>query len=97
MIIVSDPENKIVGDFAGWVLQIAEDESVATTPERIAKAAHDYNRSRKGRLYPAKTAGETLENVPAKHFREVGCWVKTRTPILVIRTNNEIPKEQAVE
>ncbi len=95
VILVSDPENRLPAktDFAGWVLQIPEDESPATTPERIFRGAYDYNASKKGRMYPAKTVGEALENVPAKHFKEPEVWVKTKTPVLVLKTDNEIPKE----
>ena len=72
VILVSDPENRLPPktEFAGWVLQIPETESVATTQDRIFRSAYDYNASRKGRMYPAKTVGEALENVPAKHFKE---------------------------
>jgi hypothetical protein len=31
--------------------------------------------------------------VPAKIFKETDLWVKTKTPVLVLRTNNEIPHE----
>lgn len=93
VILVSDPDDKFPkSDFAGWVLQIPETESVATAQERIFRGAYDYNASKKGRLYPAKTVGEALENVPAKHFKEAEVWVKTKTPVLVLKTNNEIPK-----
>ncbi len=95
VILVSDPENRLPPktEFAGWVLQIPETESVATTQDRIFRSAYDYNASRKGRMYPAKTVGEALENVPAKHFKEAEVWVKTKTPVLVLKTDNEIPKE----
>lgn len=95
VILVSDPEDELPRktEFAGWVLQIPETESPATTQERIFRSAYDYNTTRKGRLYPAKTVGEALENVPAKHFKEAEVWVKTKTPVLVLKTDNEIPKE----
>lgn len=93
--LLSDPEKNIPSDldFAGWVLQIPESESVATVEERIFRAAYDFNTTKRGRLMPATTVGEALENVPAKHFKEAEVWVKTRTPVLVIRTDNEIPRE----
>ena len=39
------------------------------------------------------TVGEALENVPAKQFKEADLWPKTKTPVLVLRTDNQIPKE----
>jgi hypothetical protein len=94
VILVSDPDGKLPkDDFAGWVLQIPESESPATVEERIIRGAYEYNATKKGRLYPTKTIGEALENIPAKHFKETEIWVKTKTPVLVLRTDNEIPRK----
>lgn len=96
VILISDPESEIPErDFTGWVLQIPETESVVTTQGRIHRAAYDYNTTKKGRLYPAKTVGEALENVPAKHFKETDVWVKSKIPVLVLRTDNEIPTDES--
>ncbi len=93
-ILVSDPEGKLPKhDFVGWALQLPEDDSVATVQERIHRATYDFNASKKGRLHPARTVGEALEYVAAKHFKEADLWVKTKTPVLVLRTDNEIPRE----
>lgn len=94
VIIVSDPEGRIPkNDFVGWVVQIPESESPATTLDRINRAAYDFNTTKKGRLLPVKTVGEAIESVPAKFFKEADAWVKTKTPVLVIKTTNEIPRE----
>jgi len=94
VFLISDPEGKLPkNDFAGWVLQIPESESPATTKERIYRAAYDFNASKKGRMLPAKTMGDALENVPAKHFKEAEVWVKTKVPVLVVKTDNEIPMD----
>jgi len=92
-VLVSDPENRLPADseFVSWVLQIPESESPATTIERIHRAAYDFNATKRGRLLPANTIGEALENVTAKHFKDAECWVKTKIPVLMLRTNNEIP------
>ena len=96
-ILISDPEGRLPkgNDFVGWVLQIPENESVLTTQERIFKAVYEFNTTKKGRLMPAKTVGEALENVPAKHFKETGVFVKTKIPILMLKTDNEIPSDEA--
>ena len=94
VILVSDPNGKMPKvDFTGWVLQLPEDESPASVQERLLKATYDFNASRKGRLYPAKTVGDALEAVPSKFFKEVELWVKTKEPVIVLRTDNEIPKD----
>jgi len=93
-ILISDPEGVLPKtDFTGWVLQLPENESPATVQDRILRATYEYNATRKGRLYPAKTVGEALENVPAKHFKEADLSVKTKTPVFMLRTDNEIPRE----
>jgi hypothetical protein len=80
-------------DFVGWVVQIPEDESPVTTQDRLFRGAYDFNASKRGRLLPVKTVGEAIENVPAKHFKEADLWVKTKTPVLILRTDNRIPTD----
>ncbi|PTY04746.1 hypothetical protein DB347_18760 [Opitutaceae bacterium EW11] len=94
VILISDPDEKLPDhDFTGWVMQIPEDDSPATTQDRIFRAAYDFNATKKGRLHPAKTVGEAIEAVPAKNFKEVELWVKNKNPVLMLRTDNEIPKD----
>jgi len=94
-VLVSDPEGRLPADheFAAWVVQIPEEENVATTCDRIHRAAYEFNTTKRGRLLPAKTIGEALEHIPAKHFKEAQVWVKTKEPVLMLRTNNKIPQE----
>jgi len=80
-------------DFVGWVVQLPEDENVLTAVERIHRAAYEFNASKKGRLLPVKTVGEAIESVPAKHFKDAELWVKTKIPVLILKTDNEIPSE----
>ena len=96
-ILISDPDGKLPKghDFTGWVLQIPENESVLTTQERIFKAAHEFNCTKKGRIAPAKTVGEAIECIPGKHFKETGIKVKTKIPVLMLTTDNEIPTDEA--
>lgn len=96
-IVVSDPEKQLPYkmDFVGWVVQIPESESPSTVLDRVFRSAHDYNATKKGRLLPVNTVGEAIEAVPAKFFKEADLWAKTKTPVLVIRTDNEIPRDAA--
>lgn len=94
-ILIADPDGKLPqSEFTGWVLQIPEDASVTSAPERIHKAAYDFNTTRKGRMMPAKTVADAIENVPAKHFTEQQVWVKTKAPVFMMTTDNEIPTER---
>ena len=93
-ILVSDRDGVMPKqDLVGWVLQIEENESVATTQDRIIRTAYAFNATRKGQIMPVKSVGEALEAVGAKFFKEEKVWVRTKTPVLVLTTNNEIPKE----
>jgi hypothetical protein len=95
-ILLSDPMGKLEGiDVAGWVVQLPEDESVATAPERIIRAAYEYNTTPKGRRMPVQTIGEACEVVSAKLFKEQNIWVKTKIPVLVVATDNNIPVEKS--
>lgn len=94
VILISDPNCQLPKiDLVGWVLQIPENESVATTQDRIFRSSYDFNATKKGQMLPVKTVGEAIEHVPAKFFREADLFVKTKTPVLVLRTDNEIPRE----
>jgi len=93
VVLISDPEGAMPStDFVAWVVQVPEDASPLSTQERIAKAAYDFNASRRGRALPVKTVGEAMETVPAKNFKEVDLWVKTKTPVQVLSTDNVLPK-----
>ena len=95
-ILIADPDGKLPqSEFTGWVLQIPEDASVTSAPERIHKAAYDFNTTKKGRMMPAKTMADAIENIPAKHFKEQQVWVKTKAPVFMVTTDNEIPMEKS--
>ena len=94
-ILIADPDGKLPqSEFTGWVLQIPEDASVTSAPERIHKAAYDFNASKKGRLLPVKSVGEALESASAKYFKESELWVKTKMPVAVVVTDNVLPKDE---
>jgi hypothetical protein len=97
-VILSDPTGCLepftdVG-LVAWVVQIAEEHPVTSTLERIHRAAYEFNTTKKGRLLPAKTLADAIENIPAKHHKEAGVWVKTKTPVFVLRTDGQIPMEK---
>jgi hypothetical protein len=95
VIVVSDPNHQLPrDDLVGWVIQIPEGRSPVTAPERIFRGAYDFNTTKRGRLLPVTTVGEALENVPARHFKEADLWVRTKTPVLVLRTDNRIPHDE---
>jgi hypothetical protein len=94
-IVLSDPEGELSEkDLTGWVVQIPEDDSVTVAPERIIKAAYEFNTTPKGRRMPVETIGEACEIVTAKLFKEQNIWIKTKVPVLAVSTANKIPMEK---
>ena len=94
VVLLSDPQGKLPKqDLVGWVVQIPENASPHSTTDRIFKGAYDYNASKRGRLLPVKSVGEALESTGAKFFKEADLWVKTKTPVSVMLTDNVLPKD----
>ena len=80
-------------DLTGWVLQLPEDDSLRGLQEQVHKAAYDFNQTPKGRRMPVKSIGEACEAVPARIFKEHNVWVKTKEPVYILKTDNQIPIE----
>ena len=97
VIVISDPEGRIPKfDFVGWVVQIPEEDSPSTTLDRVFRGAYSFNTTKKGRLAPVSTVGEAIENVSTKLFKEeAGLWIRTKTPVLCVVTDNAIPKDES--
>jgi len=94
VVVVSDPEGQIPEeDFVGWVLQIPENDPPAAATERLINAAHAYHATRRGQKFPAKTFGEACEVVGGKFTKENNVWVKTKLPVTVLKTDNELPPD----
>jgi hypothetical protein len=95
-ILVSDPEGVMPkADLVGWVLQMPEEDSPAVLESQIHKAAYDFNQTPKGRRMPVQAIGEACEVIPARIFKEHQVWVKTKEPVIILRTSNAIPMEKS--
>jgi hypothetical protein len=96
VILLSDPENILPKEeIPSWVLQCPEEKQPASVIEGIKNAIIKFNASKKGRLYPVKSIGEALENIPAKYFKDEDLQVKTKTSLYAVKTDNQIPRYQA--
>ena len=94
VFVLNDPKGKLKGsDFTGWVVQIPEDENPATALEKLHLGAYDFNRSAKGRRYPLGNVAEACEFGSAKIFKEQKIWIKSKEPVLVVRTDGKLPRE----
>jgi hypothetical protein len=93
LILISDPYGELKKkDYVGWVVQIPEGDNFYAVQERIITAAYAFNQSKKGRRAPIKTIAEACENVGQKYFKEQKVWIKTKEPVLVLTTDNQVPK-----
>lgn len=99
VIVLSDPRGRLTKEFfdaagfdsfVGWVIQIEESESPHTAIEKVEESAYIFNRTKRGRLMPLQTIGETFESCPSFALKEAGVWVKTKMPVQVVITKNEI-------
>lgn len=91
-IIVSDPEGKIPRDveLTGWVTQMDEDEPIESTLNKIYTAVYDYNATSKNKD-KYNTVGDACMNLKSKYFKNAGISIKTKEPVFVQITNNQIP------
>jgi hypothetical protein len=96
VFIISDPKNALAAAYpdgiVGWVVQIEEGEAPQSALTKLHAAAYEHNASPKGRKFPVETVGEACETVKAKFFKDAGVWVKTKEAVLVVATDNKIPK-----
>lgn len=91
-IIISDPENKIPQDveLTGWITQMDEDEPVTSALDKIYAAIYDYNASTtKKDKYT--TVGDACLTLKSKFFKNAGITIKTKEPVFVQITDNNIP------
>ena len=95
VVLLSDPAGTLPKvDLVAWVVQIPEDGSPFSTPDRIFKGAYDFNASKRGRLLPVKSVGEAIESASAKYFKDAELWIKTKLPVAVIVTDNVLPRDE---
>ena len=92
VILVSDPNKQIKSDLVGWVLQIPEDDDVATVIDSIKKSSYNFNASKKGNKYPVSSIGQAIANVPNKFFKTNELKIKTKEPVQVLTTDNILPR-----
>lgn len=92
--LVSDPEGKLkdLEEHVAWVVQITEEDDPDFILSKVNEAAADYNVTKKGRKNPVKSVGEAFEAVGAKHFTSREVWVKTKMPVRIVSTDNQLQK-----
>lgn len=91
-ILISDKDGIISKDLVGWIFQMPENEDTRDVIELVKKAAYNYNASKKGRKYPVASIGSAIEGAGSKFFKPYNVSFKTKEPVLVITTDNILPR-----
>lgn len=93
VIILSDPNKELVGkEYVGWVAQIPEEDAPSTALNKIYDASYKFNSTtRAGKKNPVKKLGEAIQYVKRKFLKESKVLIKTKEPVQIIITDNEIP------
>lgn len=95
VMLVSDPEERLAEThLVGWVLQIPEEDSPYVVSERLIRSAYEFNQTKKGRRLPVKTIAEVCEHVPVRITKEQNVWIKTKEPVLLVRSDNLVPTDE---
>lgn len=96
VVVLYDKDGKVPKeDFTASIVQIPEEDSPASTLERIYRTAYDFNCTRRGRTLPYVSVGETLQNASSQGAALHELWIRTKTPVLVVKCDNTIPKAPA--
>jgi hypothetical protein len=69
-----------------------EDEDVQSVVECIKKGAYNFNASKKGQKYPVSSIGQAIASVSNKFFKPYNVSIKTKEPILIVTTDNILPR-----
>jgi hypothetical protein len=96
VVLVFDPHGDLPDeDMVAVVLQIPENDNPGTVTDRLIKAAHHYNTTRRGRKFPAKTIAEACEVVGGKIMKEHKVFVKTKLPVSALKTDGQVPRDES--
>lgn len=91
-ILICDKDGDLKRDLVGWVYQMPENEDPRDVVDLLKKAGYNYNASKKGRKYPVNTIGAIIEGVGAKFMKPYNLSLKTKEPVLIVRTDNILPR-----
>lgn len=91
-ILICDKDGDLKRDLVGWVYQMPDNEDPRDVVDLLKKAGYNYNASKKGRKYPVNTIGAIIEGVGAKFMKPYNLSLKTKEPVLIVKTDNILPR-----
>lgn len=87
-VAVAITDNEAFEDVPLYVVQIEEDDDHSTIVERITHATAEHNNTPKGIKFPIETLGGAMQETKRKFITEKKVWVKTKEPIIIVRTDS---------
>jgi hypothetical protein len=73
-----------------WIIQAKGEMDHTEVVPLITAAVKDFNQTKKGSKQPIKTIAEAFEHCKKKLMTERGISPKTKEPIIIVKTVNEI-------
>jgi len=84
-IVVTD--NEEIEEVPMFMVQIEEGDDHNTIIDRITHATAEHNNTPKGEKFPIDTLGGALQETKRKFITEKKVWVKTKEPVIIVRTD----------
>jgi hypothetical protein len=79
-----------INDSPVFIVQAKEEMQHTEILPKITDAVKEYNQGKKGQKTPIKTIGEAFEHCTKKFFTSRGINPKTKEPIIIVQTTNDI-------
>lgn len=89
IIVLNDPEGKVVGDYTGWVVVQQEGQDSGLVLAKLVDAAKVQNESAKRKKSLITNFGELFAAVKSKFLKEKGLKVKTKEAVRVLVINGK--------
>lgn len=95
VVVALDPTGslKAVPDFTALVVQMPDGIAPGEALTRIYASVYDFNATKAGRKTPVDTLGTAADTVRAKQWKAQQLKLCTREPVLVLRSDNNVPKQ----
>lgn len=71
-----------------FIAQIEEGDDHNTIIDRITHATAEHNNTPKGQKFPIDTLGGAMQETKRKFITEKKVWIKSKEPVIIVRSND---------
>jgi hypothetical protein len=89
VIVLNDPEGKVVGDFTGWVVVQQEGQDTGLVLSKLLDASKVQNEAAKRKKSLITGFGELFQVLKSKFLKEKGLKIKTKEAVRVLTVNGK--------